>query len=127
MQYKDFIGQVQHRAHVADTQAAVKATRVVLESLSRRLIPDERRHIASQLPEEIGHYVDLESPLESYDLDKLYQSVSEKEGSDLPEAIHHTKAVVSVLREALSAGEDEDFLSEFPDDFAELTEKQWRE
>ncbi len=52
MQYDEFIGQVQHRARLANSEQAVRATRATLETLGRRLFGGEMAHVRSQLPPE---------------------------------------------------------------------------
>ena len=53
MQTDEFLGRVQHKAHLATLGKAMRATRATLETLAERLGPDETRHLAAQLPHEI--------------------------------------------------------------------------
>lgn len=127
MKYHDFIGQVQHRAHLPDLGGAVKATRVVLQTFARRIEAGERDDVSAQLPEEIAYYIKQVNGLEKYDLQEFYQTVSELEGVKYPTAIHHAKAVMTVLQEAVSGGEANDIAQQLPPEFAELFEHQWKE
>ena len=52
-----FIGQVQNRAERPSQEDAVRVTRVTLETLSRRIDPNEADDLAARLPEEIGRYL----------------------------------------------------------------------
>lgn len=127
MQYDNFVGQVQHRGHLPDTGHAVKSTRAVLQTFGERLQQEERDDLAAQLPGEIAHYLKEANGEVKYDLRGFYEKVSEREGTDLPDAIHHSKAVISVVREAVSAGELADVDTQLPPEFSELLEKQWEE
>src|SRR5436309_14665285 len=110
MQYDDFVGQVQHRAHLASRGEAVTAIRATLGTLAERLVGGEVKDLASQLPREIGVFLGgvWESTGQRFSLEEFYQRVSLREGVDLPKAIHHAKAVASVLQEAVSQGEIND-------------------
>lgn len=57
MNYKEFVGQVQHRLELAEMGTAVLATRATLTTLGERLQEGEATDVASPLPSEIGRYV----------------------------------------------------------------------
>lgn len=54
MTYDEFVGQVQHRAQLSDTGAAVAAIRATLETLGEHLFGGKAENLAAQLPREIG-------------------------------------------------------------------------
>jgi len=124
MNYDEFIGQVQHRARLSSRAQAERATRAFLETLSQRLAGGEPKHIASQLPPELGRY--LLEPLAGagmrYGPRDLYELMSMREGVDVPEAAHHARAVASVLREAVSQGAWENMLAQLPPELDQLLE-----
>jgi uncharacterized protein (DUF2267 family) len=122
MQYDEFIGQVQHRARLAATDQAVRATRATLETLGERLFGGEADDLAAQLPEEIGIYLRQAQSNEKYSLDEFFKRVSEREGVELPDAVHHARAVISVLCEAVTPGELQDVRAQLPDEFDPLFE-----
>jgi uncharacterized protein (DUF2267 family) len=120
MKYQDFLGQVHEKAHLAALEEAVTASRAALSVLAQRLTAGQRSDLAAQLPEEIGSYLTVEGESERFDLDAYYQRVSEEEGVDLPDAVHHAQAVMAVVQDAVTRGEMEDVLSQLPDEFAPL-------
>jgi uncharacterized protein (DUF2267 family) len=122
MKYDEFIGQVQHRARLSSRGEAVQATRATLEVLRQRLAGGEPKDLASQLPPEIGRYLRGAEAAEGFDLEEFFKRVSEKESAELPEAIHHARAVISVLKEAVTPGEMEDIRAQLPDGFGPLFE-----
>jgi uncharacterized protein (DUF2267 family) len=126
MTHDQFIGQVQNRGHLSSRADAERAIRVTLETLARRLAGGEAGHLAAQLPREIGEHLrrgDGEE-VERLGLDDFYHRVSEMEGSELPEAVHHVKAVIGVLREAVSPGEFADVKTQLPEEFKFLLEAE---
>jgi uncharacterized protein (DUF2267 family) len=120
MQYDEFIGQVQHRARLASRGEAVKAARATLGVLGQRLFGGEAEDLAAQLPQEIQPYLKQAKADDSFGLDEFYQRVSETEGVDLPVAVYHARAVVSVVSNAVSEGEIEDVRAQLPDEYDPL-------
>ena len=125
MNYQDFMGQVQHRAHLPDMGAAVKATRVVLQALGARIQDQEREHLAAQLPEEIGYYLKQVNTFQKYDLQEFYDMVSRAEGVEVRDAMHHAKAVATTMVDAVSAGESRHIGVQLPPEYADLFERQY--
>lgn len=122
MQYDEFIGLVQNRARLASNGEAVRATRATLEVLGTRLFGGEAEDLAAQLPEEVGYYLRQVEINETFGLDEFFKRVSQREKIDLPQAVHHARAVISVVQEAVSAGEMADVQAQLPDEFAPLFE-----
>jgi uncharacterized protein (DUF2267 family) len=122
MKYDEFIGKVQNRCRVGTPGEAVKATRATLEVLAERMFSEEKNHLASQLPEEIAYYLDQAEASEKFDLNAFFQKVSEKEGEDLPVAVHHARSVMSVVKDAVTPGQWQNLLEELPQDYAPLFE-----
>jgi len=124
MQYDEFVGQVQNRAHLGSIGQAVGATRATLQTLAERLAGGEVKDLASQLPREIAFYLEQgpEGGGERFSLEEFFNRVSQREGVDLPEAVFHARAVIDVLSDAVSAGEIEDVRAQLPADFQTLFE-----
>lgn len=123
MQYNEFLGHVQDRARLATQDEAVAASRATLTVLAKRLAGGEADDLAAQLPEEVGRYLrEVEGPAQRFELNEFFERVSREEGTDLPVAVHHARAVISVLRDAASAGEIDDVLAQLPDDYQPLFE-----
>ena len=124
MNYDDFVGTVQHRARLPSSGDAVKAIRSTLETLGERLDGGEVRDLAAQLPEEIARFLpEGDSPAESFSLSEFLVRVSKAEDVDLPRSVHHTRAVFSVLQEAVSKGEMDHVKDQLPEDWAPIFEE----
>lgn len=120
MQYEEFVGQVQHRAKLATMGDAVHSIHATLLTLGERLYGKEREHLAAQLPREIGTYL-TESTLEQgFALREFFLRVADREQSELPDAVYHARAVMSVVIDAVSHGEITDVLAQLPADYREL-------
>lgn len=122
MTYDAFTGAVDHRARLGTTGAAVKAIRATLETLAERLHGNEADHLAAQLPAEIGLYMQRVDRDVTLTLDEFFERVADREGVDLPDAVFHARAVLSVVQDAVSAGELNDVRVQLPDEFASLFE-----
>jgi uncharacterized protein (DUF2267 family) len=125
MKYRQFIEQVQKRVHLSSPDEAQRATQATLETLAAYISPKERHDAASQLPKVIKAY--LQEPFLGPGiqpapapegnvsiLSDFFQRVSKLEGVPLETAREHARAVMSVLRDALSEGEFEDIRAELP-------------
>lgn len=120
MTFDQFTGQVQHRARLASTGDALRAIRATLTVLGQRLYGGEAYELAAQLPEEIKRYLQQALPSETFGLTEFYQRVADLEGVDMPESVFHSRAVISVLIDAVSPGEIRDMLDQLPSDYAPL-------
>lgn len=120
MTYDEFVGQVQHRARLATTGSAVHVIHATLQTLGERLTLEEGQHLAAQLPREIGAYLTQVLPRVSFTLREFYQRVALREQAELPDAVYHAKAVVSVLVEAVSTGEIADVRAQLSSEFDDL-------
>lgn len=120
MNYHEFLGAVQNQARLDNDSAAVSAVRATLETLGERLAGGQAEHIAAQLPEEIGYYLEQPDKDESFELDDFYQRVAEREGVDYPNAVYHARIVMRVLSDAVTPGEMKDLRAQLPDEFDDL-------
>ncbi|WP_066384210.1 MULTISPECIES: DUF2267 domain-containing protein [unclassified Anabaena] len=124
MQHDEFIGQVQHRAHLSSRGDAEVATRATLETLAERIAGNEPQNAAAQLPKGIAQYMQHQYAGAGmrFSLDEFFQRVSLLENVDLPNAVHHARTVIEVLTEAISPGEIKDIRSQLPSEFDPLFE-----
>lgn len=122
MNFDRFLGQVQDRARLSDTQKALRATRATLQTLAERINCNEAKDLASQLPEEIGLFLQCEPyhTSERFSLEEFFLRVSERESVDLPAATYHARVVVEVLQEAVTPGEIKDVMAQLPPEFERL-------
>ncbi len=68
MQFEQFVGQVQHRAHLPTQGAAVRAICATLETLGERISWREANDLAAQLPAGISAYLRLAREQERFDV-----------------------------------------------------------
>lgn len=122
MQHDEFIGQVQSRARLPSRGDAEKVTRATLEVLAERLAGGQPENLAAQLPEEIARHLEDGEEADRMSLDQFFERVSERSGSDLPDAVHQARAVVAVLTDAVSEGEIAKVKDQLPDEYRPLFE-----
>lgn len=122
MKYDEFMGKVQAKCRVGTTGEAVKATRATMETLAERLCGEEKNHLASQLPEEVAHYLHEIDRHEKFDVDEFFWRVSEREALDLPVSVHHARAVMDVIHEAVTPGQWDNLMEVLPEDYRPVLE-----
>ena len=121
MDYDKFVGMVQNRARLATSGEAIRAIHATFQTLSERLQGGEPGDLAAQLPKEIGDYLLQGGGTgERFSIDEFYQRVTMREGADLPRAVFHARAVMSVVMEAVSPGEIADIRAQLPDEYNQL-------
>ncbi|MDP9022362.1 MAG: DUF2267 domain-containing protein [Actinomycetota bacterium] len=123
MKHDEFIGYVQARARLDSRGAAEQATRATLETLATRLGGGLPSNIAAQLPPELGlHLERSEDETDRFGITEFYERVAQAEsaGTDLPQGAFHARAVVSVLRDAVTQGTVDNLRDALPAEFSEL-------
>jgi uncharacterized protein (DUF2267 family) len=119
MRYEEFVHRVATAANI-DGEQAKTITRSVLETLGERLERTHRNHLADQLSEELREMV-LDRPVtRRFLLEEFYNRVAARADLRHSPAVRRTKAVMEVLRQAVSEGELEDIRAELPSEYGEL-------
>lgn len=118
-----FVKQVQERAGISREQAEA-ATAATLGTLAEHLSGGEPQNLAAQLPPELADYTRYEGEEQGqvFSIDEFFERVGEREGADVGSAAHHSRAVISVLQEAVTGGEIGDIRSQLPSEFEPLFE-----
>ncbi|ARS91031.1 DUF2267 domain-containing protein [Natrarchaeobaculum aegyptiacum] len=120
MNYKEFVGQVQHRLEYAQFGQAVRATRAVLTTLGERLQEGEATDLASPLPMEIDRYLTEAEHGQRFDYPEFLDRVAEREGVDRSDANYHAQQLMAVVAEIVPPGNIEKVDGQLPDDFDQL-------
>jgi uncharacterized protein (DUF2267 family) len=115
MRYDEFVGAVQQRARLATREAAEAATRATLETLGERLTAGAAGDLAAQLPPEAAEPLRRRpGGLETRDLDDWIDAVARRERCERAEAAFHARAVLDVVRDAVSAGQADKIEDQLP-------------
>lgn len=122
MKHDEFIKHVQSVARLNSREEAERATQATLETLKERLVGDEAKDLAAQLPQQLGQYLRGREGQngQHFTLEEFIQRVSEQEGVDATAAKSHIRAVFSVLQQAVTPGEFDDVRVNLSDDYAEV-------
>ncbi len=123
MDYKTFVGQVQHRLEYAQFGQAVRATRAVLTTLGERLQEGEATDLASPLPMEIDRYLTEADHGQRFDYQEFLERVSEREGVDRADANYHAQQLLAIVAEVVPPGNIAKLANQLPDDFDRLFEQ----
>ncbi|GET38136.1 DUF2267 domain-containing protein [Microseira wollei] len=122
MKRDEFLKQVQSVAQLDSREEAERATRATFEVLAERIVGDEAKDLASQLPQELGQYLrgrEGENG-QAFSLKEFYQRVADKEGVEPNVAAMHVRAVFTVLQQGVTPGEFADVRANFSPDYEEL-------
>ena len=122
MNYKAFIGQVQHRLEYAQFGQGVRETRAVLTPLGERLHEDEATDLASPLPMEIDGYLSKADHGQRFDYQEFLDRVSEREGVDRADANYHAQQVLAIVAEVVPPGNIEKTKNQLPEEYDRLFE-----
>lgn len=118
MDYDTFIGEVQNRAALASREDALTATRITLEQMSRRIEPNAAENLAAQLPREIGRHLEKVDEVESYEwtefIDRIVETGGYNRDDEEGDAVHHARAVIDVLDDAVEESALRDVRDQFP-------------
>jgi len=127
MHYEEFIQKVQERGGFKSKEDAVRVTHAVLGTLGEKIYRTEERQLAAQLPKELKQAFYQYQPVErgradlgNYTVEEFYNRVKARAEIGFQEAKLHTKVVIGVLKEAVSAGEIDDVVRELPEEFRPL-------
>ncbi|HSM54963.1 MAG TPA: DUF2267 domain-containing protein [Candidatus Sulfomarinibacteraceae bacterium] len=120
MQTDEFVRRVQEEVNLSLGGDALQVVEATLATLGERLGRDERRALAAQLPQQLKTYALTYEETSRYHLEEFYNRVAARAGVSRPEAVDWSRAVLSVLRSAVTAGQMEKIRQTLPDEFEEL-------
>lgn len=122
MNYKEFVGQVQHELEYARFGQAVRAIRAVLTTLGERMPEGEATDLASPLPMEIDRYLIEAEHGQRFGYDEFLTRVSEREGVDESDANYHAQQILVVVAEVVPPGNIEKARAGLPEEYDTLFE-----
>lgn len=99
MNHDEFVGQVQHRAHLPSRGDAELIIRATLETLGERLQSESAEHVAAQLPPELGRHL-KNRPFEHLSLRDFNERVAKREHHDIAKASFHARCGPGLLVDA---------------------------
>ena len=121
MNHDQFVGQVQHLAHLPSRGDAETIIRATFETLGERLQPQAAAHVAAQLPPELGRHL-RDRAFEHLSLHDIYGRVAERERADVDKAVFHARCVLDALCAAVSPGTVEKMRRQLPEELQALLE-----
>ncbi len=120
MQYEQFMATVCERSALEREQAD-RAVAATLTALSRRLTPEEANDLAGQLPRELkSPFTGERAPAERFGADDFLLRVADAAELDDEEARRAVGAVLTTIRDTVSAELLDDVLAQLPREFEPL-------
>jgi uncharacterized protein (DUF2267 family) len=119
MKHDEFVGQLQHRAHLASRGEAEAAIRATLETLADRIPQATANHLADQLPPEIGESLRY-GIAERFGMDALIERIAGREKVKFSIASFHARLVLSLVSEVVAYGIMLKVRRELPEEFGTL-------
>ncbi|PSM48820.1 DUF2267 domain-containing protein [Chroococcidiopsis sp. CCALA 051] len=122
MKYDEFIKHVQTVAQMDSREDAQRATQATLETIRERIVGNEAKDLASQLPQQLGEYLRGREGEDGqpFSMEEFIKRVSAKEQVEPTVAANHVRAVFAVLQNAVTPGEFTDFKANFSEDYIDL-------
>lgn len=119
MNHDEFVGQVQHLAHLPSRGDAELIIRATFETLGERLQSESAEHVAAQLPPELGRHL-KNRRFEHLSLRDFNERVAEREHHDVEKASFHARCVLDTLGAAISPGAVQKIRKQLPEEFQPL-------
>ncbi len=121
MEHKEFVQTVAERANLS-REAAADLTRVTMETLGDRLSAGEARHLAAELPDFLRESFPVKDRSRQFGLHDFVLRVGKRTGLTVREATDGVRAVLTTLRETVSADGFGQVMSQLPAEFQEMVE-----
>lgn len=122
MNHDQFVGHVQHLAHLPSRGDAETIIRATFETLGERLTMAAADHVAAQLPPELGRHL-VNRRFEHLSLHDFTARVAERENADAKKAMFHARCVIGTLRSAVSPGVMRKLHQQLPEEFGVLLDE----
>lgn len=119
MNHDEFVGHVQHLAHLPSRGDAELIIRATFETLGERLQSESAEHVAAQLPPELGRHL-KNHRFEHLSLREFNARVAEREHHDVEKASFHARCVLETVRAAISPGAVQKIRKQLPEEFQPL-------
>lgn len=119
MNHDEFVGHVQHLAHLPSRGDAESIIRATFETLGERLQSESAEHLAAQLPPELGRHL-MNRHFEHLTLRDFNERVAEREHHDVRKASFHARCVLDTLSTAISPGAVLKIRKQLPEEFQPL-------
>ena len=119
MNHDEFVGHVQHLAHLPSRGDAELIIRATFETLGERLQSESAEHVAAQLPPELGRHL-KNRKFEHLSLRDFNERVAEREHADVEKASFHARCVLDTLCGAISSGAVRKIRIQLPHEFQPL-------
>lgn len=119
MNHDEFVGHVQHNAHLPSRGDAETIIRATFETLGERVQSETAAHIAAQLPPELARHL-KDRRFEHLSLREFHERVAKRENTDVQKSMFHARCVLDTMRTAISPGAVQKLRMQLPEEFQPL-------
>ncbi|MFP4417485.1 MAG: DUF2267 domain-containing protein [Chitinispirillaceae bacterium] len=120
MEYKEFKNKIKAMLDL-DDQEAEKAIEATLETLGERLERPERNKLAAPLQNELKTFLLKRSAGSHFTLEDFFTRIGARSGGiHYTQTVERSKAVLIVLKEAVTDGDIQPAIKKLPHEFKEL-------
>lgn len=127
MQYDEFLIRVQETAKLDSKDDAEELTRVILGTLGERIYRSRRDSLSAQLPAELKEMLGARTEPETtrkdvdrFSVEEFHNRVVARADIAYDRAVDVARSVMSVMREAVTAGEWVDLQAELPGEYDQI-------
>jgi len=120
MNYSDYLENVKTKIKVKSTDEIKRIIEASLATLAERLNETDVEKLGAQLPVELKQILRTQKPQDRFLLEEYYNRVGARAGIGYPDAVHYSRAVMSVLKGAVTGELLEYIKSKLPSNFNEL-------
>ena len=119
MNYREFVGQAQHRLELDEMGPTVRVIRAVLTTLGERVDPGEATDLASPLPMEVDRYLieAAEQGGEKFSFNEFLSRVSERADLSRSTANYYSQTVLGLVADVVPPGNIEKIRNQLPEEF----------
>ncbi|ADB29258.1 conserved hypothetical protein [Kribbella flavida DSM 17836] len=120
MNYDEALTKVQRATGVSSREEAQQLALAFLRTLGERLSGGETFDLASQLPLHLAEALPPLGSGEPFGVQEFYRRLAHRTGTDEQTAALHTRALMSLLREAVTGTAYAHVLAQLPQEYADL-------
>ena len=119
MNYREFVGQAQHRLELDEMGPTVRVIRAVLTTLGERVDPGEATDLASPLPMEVDRYLieAAEQGGEKFSFNEFLSRVSERADLSRSTANYYSQTVLGLVADVVPPGNIKKIRNQLPEEF----------
>lgn len=120
MHYPDFLEKVRRAANIETLHDSLLVVEATLATFGERLTRTEKFELGAQLPKELKAFLGEMGDVQRFSLEEFYNRVAARAELGRPDAVKRSRAVMMVLKEAVTDGLLKQIREKLPAEYNEL-------